>query len=86
MLFGPDEVAVALSHRLISHVPVPPLAPGAISQLDPQLPHSVLVSTLRELALGSYARSVADQDQTCAEVLMVHDTVGPECPPASATE
>jgi FlaA1/EpsC-like NDP-sugar epimerase len=86
VLFGPDEVAVALSHRLISHVPVPPLAPGAISQLDPQLPHSVLVSTLRELALGSYARSVADQDQTCAELLMVHDTVGPECPRASATE
>lgn len=86
VLFGPDEQVVALSHRLISHVPVPPLAPEAISQLDPQLPHSVLVRTLRELALGSYARPAANQDQTCAKVLVVHDTVGRGCPPASSTE
>jgi FlaA1/EpsC-like NDP-sugar epimerase len=60
VLFDPDEVPFDSSHRLIAHVAVPPLASAAISQLDPQLPGSVLISTLRELALGSHAGS-ADQ-------------------------
>jgi FlaA1/EpsC-like NDP-sugar epimerase len=61
VLFDPDEVPVDSSHRLIAHVPVPPLASAAISQLDPQLPSSVLVRTLRELALGSQAGLAASQ-------------------------
>jgi hypothetical protein len=61
VLFDPDEVPVDSSHRLIAHVPVPPLASAAISQLDPQLPGSVLVGTLRELALGSHAGSAVGQ-------------------------
>lgn len=61
VLFDPDEVPLDSSHPLITHVPVPPLASAAISQLDPQLPSSVLVSTLRELALGSHAGLAASQ-------------------------
>jgi FlaA1/EpsC-like NDP-sugar epimerase len=85
VLFGPDEVAVALSHGLISHVPVPPLAAAAIGQLDLRLPRSALVNTLRELALRSYARPAADLNRTGGDVLRAHDTLGPERPPASAT-
>jgi FlaA1/EpsC-like NDP-sugar epimerase len=61
VLFDPDEVPVDSSHQLIAHVPVPPLASAAISQLDPQLPGSVLISTLRELALGSHSGSAVGQ-------------------------
>lgn len=63
-LFGPDEVAVALPHPSISRVLVPPLAPTAISHLDPQLPHSAQVNMLRELALASHAGSVANLVRT----------------------
>jgi FlaA1/EpsC-like NDP-sugar epimerase len=83
--FGPDEVAVALAHRLIRHVLVPPLAPTAISHLDLQLPHSVQVNSLRELALASHAGSVADLHRTRAEALTLPDILGAERPSASAT-
>jgi len=86
VLFGPDEVVVALSHRWISHVPVPPLAPGAITQLDPKLPHAVLVGTLRELALGTFPGSDAGPAHVPAEVLMRHDWDGSGRPPSSANK
>jgi FlaA1/EpsC-like NDP-sugar epimerase len=85
VLFGPDEVVVALSHRWISHVPVPPLAPGAITQLDPKLPHAVLVGTLRELALETDTGSDAGPAQVPVEVPMRHDWDGSARPPSSAT-
>jgi FlaA1/EpsC-like NDP-sugar epimerase len=84
-LFGPDEVAVVLRHRSISHVPVPPLAPTAISRLDPELPHSVLVNTLRELALASYVGPDADLGRSRAEALALPRVSSAECPSASAT-
>jgi hypothetical protein len=57
VLFGPDEVAVVLAHRFIRDVPVPPLALAAISHLDLQLPRSVQVNSLRELALAKSRRA-----------------------------
>jgi len=56
---------------LISHVPVSAASTGGdYSQLDPQLPHSVLVSTLRELALESYAQvGLLTKTRPVAEVL-----------------
>jgi FlaA1/EpsC-like NDP-sugar epimerase len=93
VLFAPDEVAVAHTHRLISHVPVPPLAPAAISHLDPQLPHSVQVNTLRELALASDAGLAADLGRAPTERsmpphalgIMPPHALGIERPSASAT-
>ena len=71
VLFDPDEVPVASSHRLITHVLVPPLATTAISRLDPQLPASVLIDTLRELALGSHAGTAAGQHEMRASLCAV---------------
>ncbi|MDQ1499925.1 MAG: hypothetical protein QOI86_3265, partial [Actinomycetota bacterium] len=56
-LFGEAEPVTRRVHPLISHVLVPPLNPGAVTNLDLQLPPAVLTAQLRDLCRASMPRS-----------------------------
>ncbi len=49
VLLGHDEVDCRPVHPLISHVPVPPLEPAAVRDLDPSAPADCVIVRLREL-------------------------------------
>ncbi len=55
-LFGDAEHVVRRVHPLISHVHVPPLDPGGVKLLDPQLPAAALTAQLRDLCTASMPR------------------------------
>jgi FlaA1/EpsC-like NDP-sugar epimerase/dTDP-4-amino-4,6-dideoxygalactose transaminase/lipopolysaccharide/colanic/teichoic acid biosynthesis glycosyltransferase len=52
-LFGAAEQVLRRVHPLISHVPVPPLDPAAVQNLDPGLSVPILIAQLRDLCLES---------------------------------
>jgi FlaA1/EpsC-like NDP-sugar epimerase len=59
-LFGDDEVDTRPAHPMISHVPVPPLDPALVRDLDPLLDRAALTELLRQLAVSGLEHRVVD--------------------------
>ena len=58
-LFFADEVGVRRRHRLISHVPAPPLSPAAVADLDPSA--ADLAERMSEVCCAGPVPSVPEQ-------------------------
>ncbi|HEV3362718.1 MAG TPA: aminotransferase class I/II-fold pyridoxal phosphate-dependent enzyme [Acidimicrobiia bacterium] len=58
-LFGEAEHVVRRVHPLISHVPVPPLDPDALTKFDPGLPAAKLIAQLRDLCTADIPGSTS---------------------------
>jgi FlaA1/EpsC-like NDP-sugar epimerase len=61
-LFGHDEVDERPAHPMISHVPVPPLDPAMVRDLDPGMGKVALIRVLEHLATVRFDDRVIDLD------------------------
>jgi FlaA1/EpsC-like NDP-sugar epimerase len=71
-LFGAGESDVRPFHPLISHVPVPALAPADVYTLDPSLAQSRIVADLHRLAFSAPAGQVPEPAARLLPVAPIH--------------
>jgi len=67
VLLGADEADERPLHPLISHVPVPPLAPHEVQELEPAAPLAETVALLRELSGADTGPQLLDLEATLTD-------------------